>query len=89
MVVNITKISQRTENKSLLSIEKNIKEWEKMFYYHYKKLLFWKNNEKYKDVLKNLSTCESTLASSFKWKKKMEIINQKNYKKIKTIYKTR
>ena len=30
MVVNVTKISQRVKNKSLLSIEKNIIEWEKM-----------------------------------------------------------
>ena len=29
MVLNVTKISQRMKNKSLLSAEKNIKEWEK------------------------------------------------------------
>ena len=38
MVVNITKISQRRKNESLLSIEKNIIEWEKASYYNYKKV---------------------------------------------------
>ena len=30
MVMNVTKISRKRKNKSLLSIEKNIIEWEKM-----------------------------------------------------------
>ena len=38
MVVNVTKISQRRKNESLLSIEKNFIEWEKMPYYNYKKV---------------------------------------------------
>ena len=42
MVINVTKISQKMKNKRLLSIEKNIKELEKMFYCNYKKLLFQK-----------------------------------------------
>ena len=33
MVVNVTKISQKMKNKSLLSLEKNIIEWEKTSYY--------------------------------------------------------
>ena len=37
MVVSTTKMSQKMKNKCLLSIEKNIIEWEKMFYYNYKK----------------------------------------------------
>ena len=40
MVVSITKISQKMKSKSLLSIEENITEREKMPYYNYKKLLF-------------------------------------------------
>ena len=32
MVINIIKISQKMKNKSLLSTEKNITEWEKMPY---------------------------------------------------------
>ena len=32
MVVNVTEISQKIKNKSLLSIEKDIKEWEKIPY---------------------------------------------------------
>ena len=38
MVVNVTKISQKMKNKSLLSIEKNIVEWEKALYFNYKKV---------------------------------------------------
>ena len=38
MVVNTTKMSQKMKNKCLLSTEKNIIEWEKMFYYNYKKV---------------------------------------------------
>ena len=38
MVVNVTKISQKMKNKSLLSIEKSIIEWEKTLHYNYKKL---------------------------------------------------
>ena len=38
MVVNVTKISQKTKNKTLLSIEKNIIEREKKLYYDYKKV---------------------------------------------------
>ena len=41
-VVNITKISQKMKNKTLLSMEKNIIESEKMSYCNYKKLLFKK-----------------------------------------------
>ena len=61
MVVNVTKISEKVKNKSLLSIEKNIIEWEKTLYYNYNKLetIILKNNdlessfnEEYKDVLK-------------------------------------
>ena len=36
MVVNVTKISEMLKNKSLLSIEKNIIEWEKTLYYDHK-----------------------------------------------------
>ena len=39
MVVNITRISQKMKKKSLVSIEKNIVEWEKMPYHNYKKVL--------------------------------------------------
>ena len=35
MVVSVTKISQKMENKSLLSIEKNILEQKKTLYYDY------------------------------------------------------
>ena len=35
MVVSVTKISQKVENKSLLSIEKNILEQKKTLYYDY------------------------------------------------------
>ena len=38
MVVNVTKISQQIESKSLLSKEKNIIEWQEMSYYNYKKV---------------------------------------------------
>ena len=38
MVLSVTKISQKIKSKSLLSIEKNIIEWEKMLYYSYKKV---------------------------------------------------
>ena len=38
MAVNITKVSHKMKNKSLLSVEKNIIEGEKSFYYHYKKI---------------------------------------------------
>ena len=38
MVLNVTKFSQKMKNKSLLSIEKNIIEREKMLYYNYKKV---------------------------------------------------
>ena len=38
MVVNITKISQKMKNKSLLSIEKNITESEKMPYCNCRKV---------------------------------------------------
>ena len=46
MVVNVTKISQKIKNKSLLSKENNIIEREKSLYYNYKILLLYK--EKYK-----------------------------------------
>ena len=36
MVVNITTIFKKRKNKSLLSIEKNIIEFEKMSYYNHK-----------------------------------------------------
>ena len=36
-VVKETKISQEMTNKSSLSIEKNIRKWEKTSYYNYKK----------------------------------------------------
>ena len=39
MVVNDTKVYQKMKNKSLLTVEKNIK-WENMSYYNYKKYLF-------------------------------------------------
>ena len=39
MVVNDTKVYQNMKNKSLLTVEKNIK-WENMPYYNYKKYLF-------------------------------------------------
>ena len=38
MVLSVTKLSQKMKNKSLLSIEKNIIEREKMLYYNYKKV---------------------------------------------------
>ena len=38
MVVNVTKISQKMKNKSLLSIEKSIIEREKTLYCNYKKV---------------------------------------------------
>ena len=38
MVLNVTKFSQKMANKSLLSIEKNIMEREKMLDYNYKKV---------------------------------------------------
>ena len=38
MAVNITKVSHKMKNKRLLSVEKNIIEREKLFYYHYKKI---------------------------------------------------
>ena len=40
IVVNNTNIYQKMKNKSLLSIEKNIIEWEETSYYNYKKILF-------------------------------------------------
>ena len=40
MVVNVTKNSQKMKNKSLLIIEKFIIEWQKMLYFNYKKV-FW------------------------------------------------
>ena len=42
MVVNDTKIYQKMENKSLMTIEKNVLKWVKTPYYNYKKLLFKK-----------------------------------------------
>ena len=41
MALNNTKIYPKMKDKNLLSIEKN-KNWEKMPYCNYKKLLFWK-----------------------------------------------
>ena len=38
MIANLTKISQKMKNKSLLSIEKNVMQCEKMCCYNYKKL---------------------------------------------------
>ena len=38
MVLSVIKLSQKMKNKSLLSIEKNIIEREKMLYYNYKKV---------------------------------------------------
>ena len=40
MVENVTKIIQKMKNKTLLSTEKIIIEWEKALDYNYKKLLF-------------------------------------------------
>ena len=55
--MNITKVSLKINNKSLLSIEKNNIKWEKMLYYNNKKFL--KNNDlkcsfdkEYKDFLR-------------------------------------
>ena len=42
MVVNVTKMFWNMKNKSLLNIEKNITESEKMSPYNHKKLLFQK-----------------------------------------------
>ena len=60
MVVNDTKIFQKMENKSLLSIEENMKKLGKTFYYDYNDFFSVDINnlessfdEKYKDVLKN------------------------------------
>ena len=45
MVVSGTKIDQKMQFKSLLTIEKNMINSEKMLYYNYKKLyLFFKNS---------------------------------------------
>ena len=41
IVVNVTKISQKMKNKSLLTIEKNIIEREKTLYHNYKALLLY------------------------------------------------
>ena len=38
MVVNIAKISQKMDSKSLLSTEKDIIQWEKKTYYNYNQL---------------------------------------------------
>ena len=38
LVMEVTKISQKIKNKSLLSIGKNIMEWERMLYYNYRKV---------------------------------------------------
>ena len=38
MEVNFTKISQKMKNKDLLSIQKSIKEEQKILYYNYKKV---------------------------------------------------
>ena len=38
MVVNVTKISQKMKNKSLLSIENNVIKRERTLYYNYKKV---------------------------------------------------
>ena len=43
MVLNDTNIYQKMKNKSLLSIEKNIR-WEKTAYYNYKKLFLFNNH---------------------------------------------
>ena len=40
VVVNVTKISQKKKNSTLLSIEKSIIEWEKIPHCNYKKQLF-------------------------------------------------
>ena len=42
MVVKVTKISQKMENESLFSIDRNIIEWEQTLYYNNKKLFFLK-----------------------------------------------
>ena len=52
MVKNNTKVYEKMKNKSSLSIEKNIVEWEKMPYYSYNDLESSFDKE-YKDVLKN------------------------------------
>ena len=88
MFVKTTKISQKIKNKSLLSIENNIIEWEKKLYYSYKKLLFKKNNKEYKYVLKTqFWSYKFTLESWFKWKKVEHYKLKKCIKKIKSIYK--
>ena len=38
MVVNVTKISQKMKNKSLLSVENNVIKRERTLYYNYKKV---------------------------------------------------
>ena len=43
LVMKVTKISQKIKNKSLLSIGKNIMEWERMLYYNYRKVFLKKN----------------------------------------------
>ena len=54
MLADVTKISLKMKNKSLLSIEKNITEWEKILYYNYESILVWKIPLFYKGKYKKL-----------------------------------
>ena len=53
--MNLTKISQKLKNKSLLSIEKNIIKWEKWLIIIIKKYFNLKNFASYKGEYKKLS----------------------------------
>ena len=44
MLADVTKISLKMKNKSLLSIEKNITEWEKILYYNYERYFSLENS---------------------------------------------
>ena len=74
MVLNVTKISQKMKNKSLLNIEKDIIKWEKTLYCNYKKLLLKNNDlessfdEEYKVVLKIQFWSYKFTSETYFWK---------------------
>ena len=76
MVVNVSNIFQKMKNKSLFSIEKNIKEWEIRLYYSYKTVFqFRKFGLSIKESIWNLFLLRLYFKSSLSTNEKYEIFD--------------
>ena len=76
MVVNVSNIFQKMKNKSLFSIEKNIKEWEIRLYYSYKTVFqFQKFGLSIKESIWNLFLLRLYFKSSLSTNEKYEIFD--------------